>query len=179
MELFASHPTGLGKLILFFPALMGCLFHNSLPTTPGRRGSEPSPQQRSAFLLSPPRAAGPSESPKSSPEGLAGSLQSKPGSGRSTPLTYVGSGALQQAEHHHQWLPRSFGTDLGSHHKCHLHLLGQGAERVAAARRCCPAATLLSCSARWLQGSVSGAGMCTEPCHVVTAQLYPGDEDLA
>lgn len=92
MELFASHPTGLGKLILFFPALMGCLFHNSLPTTPGRRGFEPSPQQRSAFLLSPPCAARPSESPKSSPEGLAGSLQSKPGSGRSTPLTCVGSG---------------------------------------------------------------------------------------
>lgn len=70
MELFASHPTGLGKLILFFPALMGCLFHNSLPTMPGGRGSEPSPQQRSAFLLSPPRAAGPSTAPQIQPRRL-------------------------------------------------------------------------------------------------------------
>lgn len=70
MELFASHPTGLGKLILFFPALMGCLFHNSLPTTPGRRGSEPSPQQHSASPLSPPRAVGPSAAPQIQPRGL-------------------------------------------------------------------------------------------------------------
>lgn len=52
MELFASHPTGLGELILFFLGLMGCLFHNSLPTVPGRRDAVPSAQHRCNRTLS-------------------------------------------------------------------------------------------------------------------------------
>lgn len=51
MELFASHPTGLGELILFFLGLMGCLFHNSLPTAPGRRDAVPSAQHRCNRVL--------------------------------------------------------------------------------------------------------------------------------
>lgn len=68
MELFASHPTGLSELILFFLGLMGCLFHNSLPTVPGRRDAVRSAQCRCNRALS--QCWGLSSAPQTQPSGF-------------------------------------------------------------------------------------------------------------